>query len=130
MFQNLDIFQTSHAMAVHAATRQSVVARNIANADTPGYAARDLPSFQEQFSGAESAAKIGMRATREGHVGTRSRGEYDIREQVKSLGAPNGNSVSLEEEMLKAVDIKRQHDRALSIYKSALGILRTSLGRR
>jgi flagellar basal-body rod protein FlgB len=32
--------------------------------------------------------------------------------------------------MLHAVDAKRQHDRALAIYKFSLGILRTSLGRR
>ena len=31
--------------------------------------------------------------------------------------------------MLKAVDVMRQHDRALAIYKSSLNILRTSLGR-
>ena len=36
MFQNLDIFKMSHAMAVHAANRQSVVAQNLANADTLG----------------------------------------------------------------------------------------------
>ena len=130
MFQNLDIFRTSHAMAVHAANRQSVVATNIANADTPGYAARDLPSFQEHFSQNLSTSHIGMRTTRAGHVPSDAGGDIALRTQGKSLGAPNGNSVSLEEEMLKAVDIKRQHDRALSIYKSALGVLRTSLGRR
>ncbi len=43
---------------------------------------------------------------------------------------PNGNSVSLETEMLNAVSAKRQHDRALAIYKSSLTVLRASLGRR
>ena len=40
-----------------------------------------------------------------------------------------GPTVSIEEEMLKAVEVTRQHDRALAIYKSSLSILRSSLGR-
>ena len=43
---------------------------------------------------------------------------------------PNGNGVSLEEQMLHAVDVKRQHDRALAIYKFSLGVLRSSIGQR
>ncbi|WP_127113138.1 FlgB family protein [Shimia sediminis] len=130
MFQDLDVFKVSHAMATHAANRQAIVARNIANADTPGYAARDLPSFQEQFSKARATSDTSMRATRQGHLATSAGEQVELRTNGAALGAPNGNSVSLEEEMLKAVDIKRQHDRALTIYKSALGVLRTSLGRR
>ena len=43
--------------------------------------------------------------------------------------SPNGNSVSLEDEMVKGADIKRQHDLALTIYKTSLGLLRSSIGR-
>jgi len=46
-----------------------------------------------------------------------------------SAGEPNQNAVSIEEEMMLAVNAKRQHDRAMAIYKSSLNILRTSLGR-
>jgi flagellar basal-body rod protein FlgB len=44
--------------------------------------------------------------------------------------SPNGNGVSLEQEMVKSVDARRQHDQALAIYKSALTIMRSTLGRR
>ena len=47
MFEKLEIFRMAHAMSVHAGARQSVVAQNIANADTPGYAARDVRPFKE-----------------------------------------------------------------------------------
>jgi flagellar basal-body rod protein FlgB len=43
--------------------------------------------------------------------------------------SPNGNSVSLETEMVKAVEVKRQHDQALAIYKSSMNVLRASIGR-
>lgn len=126
MFQNLTVFETAHAMAVHAGQRQAVIAQNVANADTPGFVARDLQEFQRVYASAESA----QRATRPGHLNGGSGATLDglVRED-RSFAAPDGNSVSLETEMLRATDAKRQHDRSLAIYKSALNILRSSLGR-
>ena len=49
MFSNLTVFQTAHAMSVHAGARQALIAQNVANADTPGYRARDLPAFDQIF---------------------------------------------------------------------------------
>jgi flagellar basal-body rod protein FlgB len=43
--------------------------------------------------------------------------------------SPNGNTVSLEEEMLQSAEVQREHDRALAIYKHGLTILRTVLAR-
>ena len=44
--------------------------------------------------------------------------------------APNGNTVSIEREMLTAAEGRQQHDMALAITKSLGGVIRTSLGRR
>lgn len=128
MFEKLEIFRMAHAMAQHAGARQSVLARNMANADTPGYAARDIAPFAETYAGNTGFA---LRATRPGHFGD-SAGGYTVEPRDATTGEsdPNGNSVSLEAEMLKAVDVKREHDRALAIYKSSLTILRTVAGRR
>lgn len=129
MFQNLTVFETAHAMATHAGQRQAVIAQNVANADTPGFTARDLPSFQDIYTPGRS--EIGFqRATRSGHLHGRTGASVDgLIAEDKSFAAPDGNSVSLETEMLRATDAKRQHDRSLAIYKSALNILRSSLGR-
>lgn len=126
MFKDIAVFQTAHAMAVHAGTRQSVVAENLAHADTPGYRARDLPSFAETLA-RDGTSPSHMRQTRVGH---RMPSDHGVR--ASEIGAapntdPNGNTVSIEEEMFKAVEVKRQHDRAVSIYKSALGLLRNAI---
>ncbi|MEX1234576.1 MAG: FlgB family protein [Roseovarius sp.] len=128
MFEKLQIFKMAHAMAQHAGRRQSVLARNIANADTPGYAARDIAPFAETYSG--TAGHV-QRATRPGHF-SESAGGHAVEARATTAGTsdPNGNSVALEQEMLKAVDAKRQHDRALAIYKSSLTVLRAATGRR
>ncbi|MDT8325893.1 MAG: FlgB family protein [Roseovarius sp.] len=129
MFEKIEIFRMAQAMAVHAGARQSLVAQNMANADTPGYAARDIKPFQALYEGGE--ASYAPRATRAGHLfGETGAITFDPLVDTNTVSDPNGNSVSLETEMLKAVDVKRQHDRALAIYKSSLGVLRSALGRR
>lgn len=119
MFQDLNVFKMAHAMANHAGQRQSVVSRNIANADTPGYQARDVVSFSQALS------EGGLDALTTSGGQSLNWTEYTPR----SAADPNNNTVSLETEMLKAVEVMRQHERAVSIYRSALSVLRTSLGR-
>lgn len=129
MFQNLAVFDTAHAMAVHAGKKHALIAQNVANADTPGYVARDLPSFQELFAPRHTDGHM-PRATRAGHLHGATDGPMaSMIQKDRSFASPDGNTVSLETEMLRGTDAKRQHDRALAIYGSALSVLRTSLGR-
>lgn len=124
MFENLNIFRMSSAMAAHAGQKQAIVAQNVANADTPGYVARDIPDFKTSYLPMSEASR--QRATRSRHLngGTGAMGMLAPVE-VKLESTPNGNQVSLESEMLKSVDAKRQHDRAIAIYKNAMTVLRS-----
>lgn len=125
MFANLDIFKMSSAMATHAGQKQAIVAQNVANSDTPGYVARDIAAFKTTFEPATGAAQ--QRATRVGHMNGSSGKMGMLAPQEDNFeSTPNGNQVSLEVEMLKSVDAKRQHDRALAIYKHAMTVLRAS----
>ncbi|MGR3659613.1 MAG: FlgB family protein [Paracoccaceae bacterium] len=128
MFTNLNVFRMAEAMAVHAGQRQAIIAQNVANADTPGYQARDLTAFAESF---EKQASGGfMRTSRASHLNAGLGSGIEVTGvKMNPASDPNGNSVSIEQEMLRAVDVKRQHDRAIAIYKSSLSIIRVSLGR-
>ena len=126
MFEKLEIVRMAQAMAAHAGARQAEVARNIANADTPGYRAQDLQPFSSLYEGGTG----GMRATRSAHLGQGQAAAFEAGERVVSgTATPNGNSVSLEAEMVKAVEIRQQHEMALAIYRNSSSILRSSLGR-
>lgn len=127
MFQNLSIFQTAFALAKHAGSQQATIAQNIANADTPGFQARQIPSFQETMS---STSHSRLKVSRSGHQngGGTSFASVKSRNEL-SEPSPNGNSVSVEEEMLKSVSVTRSHDRALAIYRHGMTVLRTTLGR-
>lgn len=125
MFEKLEIVRMAQAMARHAGLRTEVVAQNVANADTPGYQARDLPDFADYVSGNGS-----LRTTRSGHLrGAAETAAEPVEARMKGAGSPSGNSVSLEQEMVKSVAARQQHEMALSIYQSSSRLIRTSLGR-
>lgn len=120
----------ARALTAHAASRQQVLARNVANADTPGYRAQDLGGFAEMIESRGTAPALMMRATRPGHQA--GAGWPSAGRQIDAGGeaAPNGNTVSLEEEMFRQADIRREHQLALTVYDAGLRLTRGALGRR
>ena len=126
---SLSILRLASDLAAHAKTRQSVIAENVAQSDTPGYRARDVADFAAAVEG--SSAAFDARATRPGHMafGNTENG-FEVAE-ITALGAasPNGNTVSLEDQMMRAADTRASHDLALGVYGKTLDILRAGLGR-
>lgn len=128
MYQTLNVFQVSGAMAEHAGRRQAVVATNVANADTPRYEAMKMPSFREVYAKDTFGE---MTATRAGHNGAGDNAR--MRSGAMPSGgepSPNGNTVSVEDEMLMAVEVSREHNRALAIYRHGMTVLRAVVGQR
>jgi flagellar basal-body rod protein FlgB len=124
MFEKLELTRMAQALASHAGARMGVIARNVAHADTPGYKAQDLPPFAEVWRDSEP-----LRATRPGHLGASERPPMPEARIVPATGAPNGNTVSLEGEMVKAAEARQSHEMALAIYRSTSDLVRTALGK-
>jgi len=82
-----DTFKVLENMMDVASFRQKVLASNIANADTPGFKARDI-SFQSELGKALNGA----------------RGNYDVYETVPTMISRDGNTVSVDSEMTKAAE--------------------------
>jgi flagellar basal-body rod protein FlgB len=127
MFEDLSITRMANALATHAGARLGLIARNVAQADTPGFKAMDLPDFADSYQETELN---GMRATRPGHQTSRAQMMEPVEQPTSGAMSPNGNSVSLEHEMVKSVDVRQQHDMALAVYRNTSDIIRASLGRR
>ncbi len=109
--------------------RQSVLAQNVANADTPGYTAKDVapPSFGELVSGA--ASRLPMAVTSPGHIIPASAaGSFKITPQKASERAPNGNAVQLEDQMMKISDTANDYALTTSLYRQQLGLIKLALG--
>lgn len=123
---DLTTLNLASAMAAHASARQQVIAENVAHADTPGYQARDIAPFADVL---ERGPAFSARMTRPGHMpfGAGPHG-FEAREQT-AFGAqtPNGNSVSLEDQMMRAAQVRQEHQMALGVYSKSLEILRASV---
>jgi len=125
MIGDLKLLSMASALARHSAARHEILAENIANADTGGYRARDLESFGVAFS----RESRGVNATGDGAVNLENVRWRAFEVNEVGLESPNGNTVSLEDQMMRTIETQQNHQAATAIYKKAIDILRLSLGR-
>lgn len=104
----IQLFDLASRKAHWLSVRQNVVAGNIANANTPGYAAKDVEPFQQVLETAGNR----MAATHPAHFI-----EDSIRNSVGSEVVDDevetqisGNSVTIAAELVKSGEIKRQFE--------------------
>lgn len=97
------------AMASHAGQAQAVAARNLAHADTPNYKAQAAEAFARSFAAGRVAPEISVDET--------------------APAKPNGNTVSVEAQVLALSEARGQHDMALALWDQTLSFYRTALGR-
>lgn len=110
--------------------RQSVLAQNVANADTPNYRARDLrePAFGEMARGA--AAGVQLATTSPMHLGpSGGRGPEPERAKTYEI-TPEGNAVVLEEEVMRVSQNVMDYQMVSQLYSRGLGMLKTAIGKR
>lgn len=113
--------------------RQGVIAQNVANADTPGYTARDLKEldFGRMVAG-EGGGRLQLAATREGHIAGSATGGSSAR-AFKDVAAPDsettatGNSVVLEEQMMKVSQTQMDYQTATGLYAKGLSMIRMAV---
>jgi len=114
-------------------SRQNVLSQNVANADTPGFVARDLvpQDFEKLLKGSgPSPFHITLAGSDAHHIGIISASsDYGSKETPDVEESLNGNSVSLEQEMIKVSDTQAQFQAATNLYSKALSMMRTALGK-
>jgi flagellar basal-body rod protein FlgB len=122
---DLAILRLADSLARHSASRHALVAENVANADTPDYKARDLTPFEQLVPRGFDA-----RATRPGHLTGQSLTTLTpIEDSGFGTESPNGNDVSITDQLTRAAQALGNHDKAVTVYKKTLDILRIGLGR-
>jgi len=111
--------------------RQDVLSQNVANADTPGYAARDVKpmDFSDILKG-ETRQAPGLIVTDPRHIAIAPSNAQTFANIASpdTQSNPTGNTVSLEEEMIKVADTQGQYTAAANLYSKAMGMLRTAIG--
>jgi flagellar basal-body rod protein FlgB len=112
----LYLFGLASAQSRWLAIRQTVVAQNVANANTPAYKAMAVAPFGDVFD----AAGLQMATTQPDHMVPDS---FDFASIAEKENTPwevtySGNSVSLEQEMLSANEVNRDYSMNTAIVKS------------
>ena len=110
--------------------RQSVLAENVANADTPNYVARDMKPMDFEGMVSAETSGTGLMVTNARHIDIRSsaRAPFEQEDARGEGGTPTGNVVSVEQEMIKLSDTQIQYQTATNLYQKAVNMFRTALG--
>lgn len=106
--------------------RQTLLAENIANANTPGWKSRDASPFAQLLVGREAA--MAPTRTDSAHLPGRP-AEVRVAERRKGETAPDGNSVRLDVELSRIADTEGAHELTTNLYMKYLGFFRTALGK-
>lgn len=113
--------------------RQAVLAENVANADTPSYRARDLRPLALQparTAAAGAATPVRTDPRHASQFGATTETDMTPRRAASFETTPRGNSVVLEDEMVRVGQNAQDYQAAASLYQRGLGLLRTAIGRR
>ena len=134
--QNLTFFQIAQQRMDWLAQRQKVVSENLANANTPGYVAKDLKpvDFQNELSRSLARENQSIPATRTDpkHLtGTLPQaGPYRVETTRRPFEYTlDKNGVDVEQQMEKAASNRSQYEIASNLVMKNLSMIRTALGR-
>ncbi|MHA1539180.1 MAG: flagellar basal body rod protein FlgB [Alphaproteobacteria bacterium] len=126
----LTLFRMMNNKMANLGAQQAVVAENIANANTPGYKAKEIKRQSFQDLVAVPGPSMPMKTTQAGHIptGTNSRSVQGMMKSKNTYEtSPDGNNVVIEEQLLKEMEIAKSYKQVTSLYKKHLGMIRTAL---
>ena len=133
-FAAIPLFNIMKTKLSFLSERQSLLAQNIANADTPGYKAKDVsaPDFSKILAGtsSQSAQNLPLTVTHAGHILPQMPGggmKIIERKKTDELN-PDGNNVVIEEEMSKIASNQGEYTMALNLYSKTLSMFKTAIG--
>ena len=142
---DIPLFAMLKSRMGYLSQRQKVIAQNVANGDTPDYQPRDLKAYSFKASLDQSAAGqpyrggqvsgtsvngVQMMATSSTHMApARPAGIWRSPEGPDSETTLDGNSVTLEDQMLKMTDARMNYDAAIGFYQKSMAMLKTATRR-
>ncbi len=112
--------------------RQSVLAQNVANADSPNYVGSDLKPFTFREEIGKVQARIPVSVTSENHIeGPRNANDAfesnELRKRYET--SPDGNGVNLEEQLIKVGETQMDHELVTQLYAKYHNMFKIAIGR-
>lgn len=127
---NLDAYLGVHAQALTLRSRRTeVLAANIANADTPGYRARDIDFRSALAAASRAQAPDALRTTQTRHIASSptSTAGLDLKYRTPLAPALDGNTVDTQLEQAAFAENSVRYQATLSFLNSKLRALLTAI---
>ena len=110
--------------------RERLLAENVANADTPGYAPRDLKPFSFEAMLRPRIGLAGLERTDPAHLAGSTAivaaDPYKAQDAPDSETRIDGNQVVLEEQMSKMTEARMDYEAAIDFYQQSMNLLTTA----
>ena len=117
----IGMFELAERRLDWADRRQALLSQNIANANTPGFTPQDVAPF---------AGRLSLAMTTTNPLHEAGQGSASILAGSRPHErAPDGNAVTLEEQMGKVADTAATQALVANLYRKYAGLFRTALGR-
>jgi flagellar basal-body rod protein FlgB len=133
MLEGINLFRLAGGRMEYLAERQNVIARNIANADTAGYVAHDLTPFNADSivsggSTVTAGSGLALARTCSDHLGSTTTAATTTMSATETYGEkPDGNKVSIEEQMVKSADNSNAFALVSAAYAKSIAIMKMSI---
>lgn len=131
-FTSIPLITAMKSKLGYLSERQTVLAQNIANADTPNYQAKEVkaPDFGKTLS--NSLQQLHLARTNEKHLSGKivsSGNSHIINRDSTYERSPNGNNVVIEEEMSKIAENQAEYQKVLNLYRKSVDMFKTAIGK-
>lgn len=132
MTTGISLLDALHSRMGWLSGRQKIVAENVANASTPGFKPHDLAAqdFGTLMAGGSSGeGQLGMMVTNAMHIQIQNPAPAGAKEITApdSETTMDGNSVVLEEQMLKMAESRQQFEAAVGFYEKSMSLVRMAI---
>ena len=123
---NLTVFSLANQDMKYLTERQKILAGNVANANTPGYLAKDLkkPNFSDELNSA-----LQMAVTNEKHFTRLGGSSLSARVYTPKPTQPltiDGNGVVLEDQLNEISKDKGEYTRVMTLYNTYKNMIKTA----
>lgn len=131
-YSQIKLFSMMQVKMAYLAESQDVISQNIANADTPGYKAKQLHELDFQKLARAEAHRLELRATSPSHsTGMRKAEDFRVETQRQTFETtPVENSISIEEQMAKLSKNQYEYTMTTNLYNKTAQMFKTAIGNR
>ena len=130
-YSGITLFKMAKAKMGYHSERQDLLARNVANMDTPGYKPKDLKKMDFQRLAMLESNRLRVRATNSAHITDTGKDEHNFKSETLRKTyetTPVDNAVVMEEQMMKVAENQMEFQKVTNLYSKVTSLFKTAIG--